>query len=561
MWVTRLCALLLPLGIWFIQTGPNSHEDDVRHAFNGLITLSFAVLGFIVIGFGLMFGGIGAVSPLHELSRNSAYLSLPVADQTWAIFGLRGYGFDSLREPIAAQLCLSFLPLAITSAMLVSSLISNRVRSAWLAVTAVITAGILFPIAGFWMWGGGWLAALGLNMNLGHGAVDINGIATMALVTAGAVLAWLVVIPHHTDTLLNEYPPTRSHLLGVCATVCIVVGSVAILLYDPLTGGTKGIALAAPVMNTLLAVVIATLFALTYTYLTTGHPNWVIIARAAFGAVVATAAGSMLLPAWTSAMLGLCVGVFVTLGPYVLNKAAGWQDSGGIITSALFPGILGMVATGLFANGSFGQGLHGIGAGNYLGIGNLGIVGLSGSAHSPGDAGQLTAQLVAVVALPGFAFLLFAPVAWLLRRQPSAQPYTAPSLQALAQQVAQYATDVSSTILATNNTSPAREEPVPVATPPPLAMLNPRLQSEEAGVAPVQAMASVTATAESKRTELKETLLQRLRRARGIPADQDRPAQARHVAYPKRVAGRRLSVRPLQPADNQNPVDNSTPAK
>jgi hypothetical protein len=59
----------------------------------------------------------------------------------------------------------------------------------------------------------------------------------------------------------------------------------------------------------------------------------------------------------------------------------------------------------------------------------------------------------------------------------------------------------------------------------------------------------------------KETLLERLRRARNIEPEPERPVQPRHVAYPNRVAGRRLSIRPMPKPDDASTAENGKPAR
>ena len=44
-----------------------------------------------------------------------------------------------------------------------------------LAVVGIVAALVISPWVGHWVWGGGWLAALGQNLGLGHGYVDVAG--------------------------------------------------------------------------------------------------------------------------------------------------------------------------------------------------------------------------------------------------------------------------------------------------------------------------------------------------------------------------------------------------
>ena len=48
-------------------------------------------------------------------------------------------------------------------------------------ILALVLGGIVYPLAGNWVQGGGWLNALGRNLELGHGFVDFGGAGTSTL--------------------------------------------------------------------------------------------------------------------------------------------------------------------------------------------------------------------------------------------------------------------------------------------------------------------------------------------------------------------------------------------
>ena len=54
------------------------------------------------------------------------------------------------------------------------------------------------------MQGGGWLSALGRNLNMGHGLIDFGGAGTVHLAAAGFVLAALVVWLPRASALLSR---------------------------------------------------------------------------------------------------------------------------------------------------------------------------------------------------------------------------------------------------------------------------------------------------------------------------------------------------------------------
>ena len=576
MWAVRLFALLLPLGVWLVHAGATSRDDEPRAAASGLISLAAATLGYVAIGFGFMFGGIGAVAGavahLPDLGRYVTYYTLPVANQSWGIIGLRGFFLSGVDEANAIQLFVTYLPLTITCAMLVTNLLAFKAPVGVQVIVTLVLSGLLFPIIGFWMWGGGWLATMGVNLNLGHGAVDIGGLTTAALVAGGAGLAALVFLPRRPADEQPALPATYHPFRSLSGLIFALVGTAAIVAGNPLHGAADEHIAAALLLNAAVAVSIAVLTALAYTAFTTRRFDLSAAARAALGALIASSAGSLLLPTWAALLLGVITGLLATVGLYVTNDILRWRDDAGLISSTLVPGVLGLLFMGLFANGAFGRGLNGIGMDSYLGAANLGVVGLLPLNGATGDAGQLTAQLVAALIVPGVSFVLCVPVALLLRRLPipqplgevvqpaqampqpgvtvASQPITRPSAPALTLATSELAVPVevatrveqpASLVLVTNQQSSAPEAILPVA------------QADKA-----VNEAPATQAAAPKR---KESLLERLRRARNGNPEPERPVQARHVAYPNRVGGRRLSIRPMTKVDDASTAESGKPAR
>src|SRR5690348_14225991 len=96
MWVARLTAFLLPLGIWLVLSAASPRSQEARIAASGIGALAVSVLLYFAAGFAFMFGGVGTVSALPELSRFVTYFTLPVDNQTWGMIGLRGFFLDGV---------------------------------------------------------------------------------------------------------------------------------------------------------------------------------------------------------------------------------------------------------------------------------------------------------------------------------------------------------------------------------------------------------------------------------------------------------------------------------
>ena len=71
---------------------------------------------------------------------------------------------------------------------------AERWKFSAFVVYGFFIAAIVYPIYGNWVWGGGWLRALGRNLGLGHGAVDFAGSGVVHAVGGFAALAGAMVL-------------------------------------------------------------------------------------------------------------------------------------------------------------------------------------------------------------------------------------------------------------------------------------------------------------------------------------------------------------------------------
>ena len=52
----------------------------------------------------------------------------------------------------------------------------------------------LYPLYGNWVWGGGWLSQLGVNLGLGHGHVDFAGSSVVHMTGGIVALAGAIML-------------------------------------------------------------------------------------------------------------------------------------------------------------------------------------------------------------------------------------------------------------------------------------------------------------------------------------------------------------------------------
>ena len=109
------------------------------------------------------------------------------------------------------------------------------------------------------------------------------------------------------------------------------------------------------VTGLMLAVAGAALAALLFSWLTTGQGNALMTARGVLGAVVAASAGLPFVPLWAALAIGAGAGFLVPLVQYLIDHVLRLDDFTSAVAAHLVPGLWGLLAVGVFADGRAGQ--------------------------------------------------------------------------------------------------------------------------------------------------------------------------------------------------------------
>jgi len=140
--------------------------------------------------------------------------------------------------------------------------------------------------------------------------------------------------------------------------------------------------------------------ALLYSWFVTGVPDALATGRGTVAALVAISAACGLVPAWAALLIGALAGLLLLVGLYVSEQVLHLEDSNAALTTFGVPGVWGLLAVAIFADGRWGAGWSGVGVGEYLGVEGQGISGLIlAPGYQPAGASQLQAQLVGIGAV------------------------------------------------------------------------------------------------------------------------------------------------------------------
>ncbi|QDV78982.1 ammonium transporter [Botrimarina mediterranea] len=167
-----ICAVLVFLmqaGFAMVEAGFNSSKNAVNIIFKNALDICVGVLLFFLVGFGLMYPGSYGVDV--EANKYFAFGGV----------GLGGYAAADDRTFSPECDWLFQAVFAATAATIVSGAVAGRMKVAgYLVYSAVLTA-LVYPISGFWKWGGGFLAQEGFTDFAGSAVVHgLGGFAGLA---------------------------------------------------------------------------------------------------------------------------------------------------------------------------------------------------------------------------------------------------------------------------------------------------------------------------------------------------------------------------------------------
>ena len=260
-----------------------------------------------------------------------------------------------------------------TTATIVSGAMAERTKfSAYCIYSAVISL-FVYPIEAHWIWGGGWLSALGFHDYAGSCAIHmVGGIAALVgAIFLGPRIGKYVKDASGKVTKVNAIPG-HSITLGALGVFILWLG------WYGFNGAaaTSASELAAIFLTTTVAPSVATVTTMIYTWVKNGKPDVSMCPNASLAGLVGVTAGCDAVDALGASIIGIVSGILVVVVVEVLDMKLHIDDPVGAVGVHMANGIWGTVAVGLLATPSAPAGLEGLlytGSFRLLGVQLLGV--------------------------------------------------------------------------------------------------------------------------------------------------------------------------------------------
>ena len=265
--------------------------------------------------------------------------------------------------------------------------LAERWKFSSFCIFTVFLGAIIYPVFGNWAWGGGWLSALGRNVGLGNGYVDFAGSRRRAPhgrrdrarhLQAARTPAREV----QRRTARANVIPGHNIPMAIYGTFVLAFGWFGFNAGSTLAGTDVRIGVVAT--NTMLAGAAGAISAMAWVWMKYGKPDPSMLANGMLAGLVAITAPCAFVTAPSAVAIGLIAGVLVCWAVVFFERTLKLDDPVGAISVHGVNGAWGVLAVGLFADGTYGGGLNGV-TGNVTGL-------------LYGGTTQIVAQLIGIVA-------------------------------------------------------------------------------------------------------------------------------------------------------------------
>jgi Amt family ammonium transporter len=384
-------VLFMQAGFALLTCGLVRKKNAAHLVMLTLAAYVFAFLAYYAVGYAFQFGGVAVnASPLNPGSTPALDRFL-IGRGHWGFVGGKGFFLNGVPEvPGGYVLALFEVAFMLIAAYILVGAICERIVFWAFVLCQLFVGGILYPVFGCWVWGGGWLSQLGSTPGVARAYVDFAGSSVVHAVGGFSAMALAVIL----GPRLGKYGPDGSpRPFPAHNIVFVVIGTFILLLGwmglnpGPSLGTTDFRAVIA--VNTNLAAVTGAAAAMFFWNWSFGKPDISMACNGMLAGLVAISASCAFVGPGIACVIGVLAGLLVCAGVLFNERVLKIDDPCGSISVHGYCGWLGAVSVGIFADGSYGAVWNGAGAtGPSLGTAGQHVMGLL---H--GDGRQFVVQL------------------------------------------------------------------------------------------------------------------------------------------------------------------------
>ncbi|WP_194767239.1 ammonium transporter [Tamlana sp. I1] len=333
-WMMICTALVffMHTGFAFLEIGLTRQKNTINILFKNIFIITIGLLLYYIVGFNLMYPGFeeGSAGILDFAGFGIA----PPENGMTAEYADGGYTWwtDFLFQGMFAA----------TAATIVSGAVAERMKIGPFMIFTIIYVGLVYPIAGSWKWGGGFLDQLGFY--------DFAGSTLVHSVGGWAALVAVYLLGSRIGKFQNGKPqaiPGHSIPLATAGVLILWLGwfgfnGGSVLSADPeLTSLT--------LVTTCLAAAAGGVVAALVSFLKYKNLDLTMFLNGILGGLVGITAGADVMSPESAIIIGAIAGVLIVFAVSFVD-AIKLDDPVGAIAVHLICGIWGTLAVGIFSS-------------------------------------------------------------------------------------------------------------------------------------------------------------------------------------------------------------------
>jgi Amt family ammonium transporter len=335
--------MFMAAGFTMLEAGLVQKKDVSEIVTKNIGLYSIACIMYLVCGFVLMYPSGALLDGVIPAIGTSVGLSTSLPNEEIGI----PYGMD-----YSQQADFFFQVVFVATAMsIVSGAVAGRMKLVPFFLFAVVLTGFIYPIQGYWNWGGGFLSELGYSDYAGSGTVHLCG-------AAAALAVALVLGPRK-----GKYADDGSSLPMPGSNIPMAALGVWILWlgWFGFNGGSElivsteasAIAVSQVFLNTNMAASGGVVAAILISLIRTGKMDVTMAMNGAIAGLVAITAGPSAPSAGAAVLIGAAGGALVYFSILFFDNKLKIDDPVGAISAHGIVGILGVMVVPLTSDASF----------------------------------------------------------------------------------------------------------------------------------------------------------------------------------------------------------------
>ena len=333
--VGAFLVMFMQVGFAMVETGYARARNAVHVMAMNLVVYPVGVLGFWLTGFAFMLGGVSGWPTLGGAAAPGAHeLGLHIGGHLFGLVGASRFALVSAaQEPSSLAMFLFAAVFMDTAATIPTGALAERWRFTAFLCYALFMSMVLYPLYGNWVWGGGWLSALGQGAHLGHGHVDFAGSSVVHMTGGIAGLAGAIVVGPRSGKFRRDGTivamPGHNLPMSVLGTLVLAFGWFGFNAGSTLSAVDARIAVIA--VNTLLASAAGAVSALIYVWYTVEKPDIAMVSNGLLGGLVAITASCAFVSPPAAVLIGSTAGLLVAWTVVALERRLRVDDPVGAI--------------------------------------------------------------------------------------------------------------------------------------------------------------------------------------------------------------------------------------